>query len=113
MKKLILLFFIILLVGCTQEQVKQNDIVQQNMIMEKMVAKEGLTMDDVTIHDAPNDCWVVVENEIFDVTNYDPKDVGGDKMYESCGRDASDLFLSKNGIKVQTNLENYFIGKLN
>ena len=58
----------------------------------------GLTVDQVNKHNNANDCWVIVQNHVYDVTNFLGQHPGGsDKIIPFCGKDATDAFLTKGG----------------
>jgi len=72
----------------------------------------------VSTHNAPNDCWCVFENKVYDLTDYlNQHDVYLD-IREWCGNDMAEDFKDKAGVgrdhKTSSYylLENYYIGEL-
>ena len=53
----------------------------------------AFTMDEVAKHKTAKDCWVVVNGEVLDVTEFLPDHPGGKKaIMLFAGKDASDEF---------------------
>ncbi|CAG7837115.1 unnamed protein product [Allacma fusca] len=53
------------------------------------------TLDDVSYHDTPNDCWMIIYDRIYDVSSFLTEHPGGDEiMLEYAGRDATLAFRS-------------------
>lgn len=58
----------------------------------------ALTSDTVSKHNNPNDCWIIIENKVYDVTSYLTKHPGGEwRITPFCGKDATQPFLTKDG----------------
>lgn len=79
-----------------------------------------VTAEQLVEHDAENDCWVVVENKVYDVTSYLSNHPGGpQQIIPLCGKDATVAFTTKNKPEPQShsdqsrdNLEKYYVGEL-
>jgi len=75
-------------------------------------------LSDIAIHTSAEDCWVIVENNIFNVTSYIPNHPGGpDKIIPLCGKDATAAFNTKGGkgphsLKAQETLTSMFVGTI-
>ncbi|CEP15271.1 hypothetical protein [Parasitella parasitica] len=51
------------------------------------------TFEQVQAHNKPNDCWIVIEGKVFDVTNFLSEHPGGKKVLaKMAGKDASKSF---------------------
>lgn len=76
------------------------------------------TINDVKEHDTPSDCWVVFENNVFDLSKYIPAHDRFLDIREWCGKDMTEDFKDKAGVgRDHTSssyrlLEGYNIGKL-
>ena len=54
--------------------------------------------DEVLLHSTPEDCWTIINGELYDVTSYIPLHPGGaSAISQACGVDATDLFKTKGG----------------
>jgi Cytochrome b involved in lipid metabolism len=62
------------------------------------VATPALTMAVVAQHNTADDCWLVINNNIYNVTDYIPNHPGGDQhIIDYCGKDATTAFETKGG----------------
>ncbi len=52
------------------------------------------TLEEVAKHSTPNDCWMVVDDMVYDVTPYiaQQKHPGGAAILDGCGKDATSIF---------------------
>jgi hypothetical protein len=50
------------------------------------------TMDEVAKHNKKSDAWIVIHNNVYNITNWIPKHPGGDIILKGIGRDATKLF---------------------
>ena len=79
----------------------------------------GISAGQVAQHNSPDNCWIIVSGNIYDVTNLIPIHSGGpDQIIPFCGKDATTAFDTKNGQgshsqRAQNVLNNYYIGNLN
>ncbi|KAK9879566.1 hypothetical protein WA026_006634 [Henosepilachna vigintioctopunctata] len=73
-----------------------------------------LTLQEVLCHDSRKDCWVVIYDRVYDVTDFLDKHPGGaDLLLEYAGRDASVAFRSSGHSNTALSLlEKFFIGEL-
>lgn len=68
----------------------------------------------IATHNSPADCWIIVNNKVYDVTNYLPFHPGGiNAILSYCGKDDSSAFA---GLPHSQNANNllatYFVGNL-
>ena len=58
-------------------------------------------MDDVAKHNKKDDCWVIVDGQVLDVTSFLPDRPGGEKaILLYAGRDATEEFNMLHDPKV-------------
>lgn len=55
---------------------------------------DTFTLDEVAVHNAPDDCWVIVRGNVYDVTKWVPNHPGGPLIYVKAGKDCTQLFDS-------------------
>ena len=55
------------------------------------------TLDDVKVHNTSNDCWVVFEQSVYDLTKYLPNHDRFLDIREWCGKDMTEDFVTKDG----------------
>ena len=82
-------------------------------------AKPALTMAAVAEHNTADDCWLVINNNIYNITDYIPNHPGGEKnITDYCGKDATQAFDTKGGSgkthsdQARQILQQFYIGDL-
>lgn len=59
-----------------------------------------IPFEEISKHNTINDCWIVINNHVFDVTNYLKRHPGGSKIIlKFAGKDCSDIFFKIHGPK--------------
>lgn len=78
-----------------------------------------LTISNVAFHNSITDCWIIISNNVYNVTDYIKKHEGGMEMILNfCGRDATQAFKTKSGednnhsTKAYNMLNGYLLGAL-
>lgn len=91
------------------ENVKTNQQ-QSTPTNQKIIQKE------VSKHNIPQDCWIIVAKKVYDVTQFlDLHPGGADKIIPYCGSDATEAFRTQGGEGSHSNeakekLETYYLG---
>ncbi|WP_353399406.1 cytochrome b5-like heme/steroid binding domain-containing protein [Hydrogenophaga sp. 5NK40-0174] len=81
-------------------------------------AKLELTLKEVARHDNVKDCWMVINNEVYNFTGYIPKHPSPPSvMLRHCGKEATDAFATKevgreHSAYAQKLLNDYHLGPL-
>ncbi len=79
---------------------------------------KSYTSSEVSSHKSKNDCWLIIERKVYDVTKFIPDHPGGEQqIVPYCGQDATDAFATKGGQGSHSQTANdllsqYFIGNL-
>ncbi|KAL0849414.1 hypothetical protein ABMA28_013708 [Loxostege sticticalis] len=73
-----------------------------------------ITLDEVALHDTPQDCWVVIYDRVYDITTFLYEHPGGaDVMLEYAGQDASTAFRSSGHSRnTGKTLDRFLVGEL-
>lgn len=59
---------------------------------------ESFTLAQVAQHNTPADCWIIIENSVYDVTEFLNEHPGGSERIEPfCGKDATEGFATQGG----------------
>lgn len=112
----------------TNQIIDQTELTNDNFIVEEATdsalpsgTAKPLTLAEVALHSMPNDCWLVVEGNVYDVTAYiaAQKHPGGAAIIEGCGKEATELFMTRpmgsgtaHSSQAQTMLQQYYLGEL-
>lgn len=76
------------------------------------------TTAQVAEHATSSDCWIIIDNGVYNVTNYLSQHPGGaSRITPFCGKDATQAFQTQGGegshsSTAQSLKENYLIGQL-
>jgi len=55
-------------------------------------ASKAFSLDEVSNHSTREDCWLVIEDGVYDVTSFAPKHPGEEAIFFGCGKDATEMF---------------------
>jgi cytochrome b involved in lipid metabolism len=75
-----------------------------------------LSIEEVAKHNTENDCWTIVNNEVYNLTSYVMLHPGGVANIKNlCGLDSTSAFTSQHGMERRPNkeLSEFKIGQLN
>ena len=78
-------------------------------------ATKTFTSAQVSAHKSSSNCWLIISNQVYDVTSYIPKHPGGQgTIIPYCGTDATQAFTVDvpHSARAGNLLSNYFIGNL-
>ena len=72
------------------------------------------TREEVLMHNNENDCWIIINNKVYNITKYLVLHPGGKKiLLQSAGQDATKYFCDINhSKKAYKQLENNYIGNI-
>ncbi|EOB14525.1 nitrate reductase NADH 2 [Nosema bombycis CQ1] len=52
------------------------------------------SMSEISKHNSDSDCWIVIQNKVYDLTNYLDKHPGGKRiLLKFAGTDCTELFF--------------------
>ena len=72
-----------------------------------------LTNAEVAGHDSVSSCWMIIDGNVYDVTEYVPLHPDGDSILRGCGKDASEMFVSvDHSMTARELLTSYLLGAL-
>ena len=76
------------------------------------------TQSEVAAHNNPSDCWLIINNKVYNVTDFISKHPGGKVIANYCGGEATEAFKTKGGkgeshqSSALSVLESLYIGSL-
>lgn len=130
MKKLLLLFSILLLSACSQQTEDPKDTpATETETQTKSPTTEDTTPDqtpseeqatvytlaEISTHDSKDSCWTSIDGKVYDLTAWISKHPGGaNNILKLCGTDGSSAFNSQHGRnnEAKAELSNFVIGDL-
>jgi len=74
-----------------------------------------LTLDEVKKHNSADDCWSIIDGNVYDLTNWVESHPGGSSRIAAiCGKDGSSSFLGQhsNSNTAKSQLNRFDLGKL-
>jgi cytochrome b involved in lipid metabolism len=77
-----------------------------------------ISLEEIAKHKDAGDCWMAIENSVYDVSSFVPKHPGEDAILMGCGKDATEMFNSRpndgtsHSDRARVQLEKYKIGAL-
>ena len=108
-----------LLAGCTSNgesapvaNVTSNEISSSSSSQSK---SGSYTLAEVEKHNSKDDCWMVIDGSVYDVTSFIGLHPGGAQILLGCGTEATSLFSQERkheGQQAQSELGKLEIGKL-
>lgn len=78
-------------------------------------AVKGITRAEVAAKNSSSNCWTIIGNKVYDVTEFIGKHKGGSGRIENlCGKDGTSSFRGQHGTAGGPNLtlDRYYIGDL-
>ncbi len=106
--KIVLMLGILLLVGCSGQDPEANALEKDTIMkMDKAITlgekstseadtkaySLKITEEEVAGHDSTDDCWIIFDGEVYDITSFINNHHGRNVMHEGCGREATELFI--------------------
>eukprot|EP01035_Chromulina_nebulosa_P017654 gene17654-23237_t len=69
--------------------------------------------EEIRIHNKENDVWIVVDNKVYDITDFVHRHPGGDSILKHAGDDATEGFKGpQHPVSVWDVISQYYIGDL-
>ena len=76
----------------------QNTSAAQNQAQAQIPNNTVLSLEEVKKHSSPQDCWLIIENKVYSVSQYLSLHPGGaGRITPYCGSDATQPFLTQGG----------------
>lgn len=74
-----------------------------------VAATKSFVLADVSKHNTGADCWLILDNKVYDVTSFIGKHPGGEAILKGCGKDATRMF-SRHPESAKAMKEQFYIG---
>lgn len=73
------------------QPVRQQANTQQSATIATPQGMPVYTIEEIGSHATPTNCWIVIEDKVYDVTSYLSKNPNAKTLTEGCGKDAASL----------------------
>ncbi|UJR22099.1 hypothetical protein I4U23_025165 [Adineta vaga] len=85
-----------------------------NLTLVQIPKRKQFTLKDVSAHCTETDCWMVIRDRVYDLTDFmQEHPAGSDIMLEYAGTDATMAFADKpHSLDAWLILEKYLVGEL-
>jgi len=100
----------------------QNNNINNKNTTSQNTSSEGITLNitEISKHNNINDCYILINNKVYDITSYFGSHPGGDRsMVPYCGKDSTQGYDTKGNRNRSHSsyavnlLTNYYIGDFN
>ncbi len=119
-------FFLFLIVittfslsGCLNQKNETSKQPADNFRDSNQELLKNYDFSEITKHDSKDDCWLLIENKVYNVTDYVNSHPGGQAIVQGCGKDSTELYNSRpmgsgtsHSDSAKQQLEKYYIGNL-
>lgn len=78
--------------GQAQTMPEKKEVTKQEETKVMDTKKKSYSMDEVVIHNSESDCWMAINNKVYDATSFVVNHPGGPAILKGCGTDATKLF---------------------
>eukprot|EP01126_Amoeba_proteus_P062689 TRINITY_DN8568_c0_g1_i7.p1 TRINITY_DN8568_c0_g1~~TRINITY_DN8568_c0_g1_i7.p1 ORF type:complete len:265 (+),score=62.33 TRINITY_DN8568_c0_g1_i7:512-1306(+) len=76
----------------TKSDQKSEGLVNQKNVVHESSEVNEYTMEEVSKHSTPKDCWMVISGKVYNVSKFVDEHPGGEIILEGAGKDATQLF---------------------
>ncbi|KKP69367.1 hypothetical protein A2X44_04410 [candidate division CPR3 bacterium GWF2_35_18] len=128
MKKLYLFVILIIIVivgtyilmnqGKDKNTSSENNTTQ-NESTQSATDNKKFTLEEIATHNSEDDCYLIIEDKVYNVTSFISSHPGGQAILQGCGTDATTLFETKpmgsntpHSQSARNLLQSYYIGDL-
>ena len=101
----------------TKQNTKTTNENQNTVVPTDNTDSKTITLSQVSQHATSDNCWLIVSDKVYNVTDYISTHPGGpDKIISFCGKDATTAFTTRGGDghspTAQEKLSSYYVEEL-
>eukprot|EP01089_Gocevia_fonbrunei_P013596 TRINITY_DN3515_c0_g1_i2.p1 TRINITY_DN3515_c0_g1~~TRINITY_DN3515_c0_g1_i2.p1 ORF type:complete len:157 (-),score=42.94 TRINITY_DN3515_c0_g1_i2:9-419(-) len=94
-----------------QPDIKEIKRREEEQAKSKKREIKSYTLAEINKHNTSTDCWLIVDNKVYDVTSYVDEHPGGDAIFNNAGADSTKGFKGdQHPLRVADMIEEYYIG---
>lgn len=100
--------------GTPSQEVKKAPVVQQSVTINTPKAMPSFTLEEASAHATTTDCWIIAQQNVYDVTPLIKKDSKNKSLIEGCGKESTALLesLTIKNEELKKSIPDYEIGSL-
>lgn len=97
---------------------EEEKALEEQADKQEAIDNKWISSSEVAKHNSAADCWLIVNDHVYDVTKYINSHPGGPAILAGCGKDATEMFFKRqdgtaHSEKAQGMLDKYYIGDRN
>lgn len=69
--------------------------IEQEALNVETADQEVYAVEEVKDHNSAEDCWTIINGNVYDITSYVSRHPGGDEILRACGEDATTFFTQR------------------
>jgi len=94
----------------SEEKPKKREVLEKSTVVP---GSKTYTLEDVKQHNKASDVWLIIDNKVYDFTDYLEKHPGGEALLNNAGADSTEGFHGpQHGDNVKRMIFDYYIGDL-
>ena len=75
--------------------VSKDTSTEQKRALSSDSKTKSYSTDQVATHDSLDDCWTIINGNVYEITSYVKRHPGGTEIERACGIDATSLFTNR------------------
>ncbi len=98
---------------------EEEKALEEEADKQEVIDNKWISSNEVAKHNNKSDCWLIINDRVYDMTKYIAYHPGGPAILAGCGKDATEMFFSRpndgtaHSEKAQGMLDQYYIGDRN
>ncbi|MFA6436120.1 MAG: cytochrome b5-like heme/steroid binding domain-containing protein [Candidatus Gracilibacteria bacterium] len=109
----LIFFFGVIVTIYTFSAINKSSASIENVSATPIIPVTQFTTTEVTQHNTANDCYLIIDTKVYDVSNYINKHPGGkSSITNTCGGEASTIFAAIHSNFAWNLLKDYYVGEL-
>jgi hypothetical protein len=74
---------------------ESTNVALENEVQPAEESIEEISSSEVAANNSEQSCWTIINDNVYDITEYIPRHPGGDEILLACGSDGTSLFFER------------------
>lgn len=97
---------------------EEERLLEEQADQQEVIDNKWISFSEVAKHNTASDCWLIINDRVYDVTKAVGPHPGGQAILAGCGKNATEMFFKRqdgtaHSEKAQSMLDKYYIGDRN